>query len=107
MILKIFSDVERLLNSVKINVPLTNSINGDITVIENSTAQGTVNAAGKDLGEHALFLRLAEYALSLNNVSGVKLNVLRSKLNNVYDYRQKRNTSQNAEYKRHNRHKRL
>ena len=91
VLLKILTDVKRVLNANKVYIPFTDSVDLDITVVEYSAPEGTVYVTGKNLGEHALFIVLTEHAAILYNVSIVELNILRSKLNNINDYHNKRN----------------
>ena len=91
MILEIFTNEERSLNTLKIYVPLTDSINFDVTVVEYSAPEGTVYMAGENLGEHTSFLSFVEHASLLDYEAVIELNVLRSQNNNVYDNHDERN----------------
>ena len=91
MVLKILTYVERSLDTHKVYVPLADSVNTDVTVVEHSAPEGTVNVARENLGEHASFLGLVEHASLLDNKAVVKLNVLMLELNNVNDDHNKRN----------------
>ena len=91
VVFKILTNVKRSLDTDKVNVPLTDSVNADVTVVEHSAPEGAINVARENLGEHASFLSLIEHALLLDNEAVVELNVLVLKLNNVNDDHNKRN----------------
>ena len=98
MVLKILTNVKRLLNAGKVNVPLADSVNLYVAVVEHSTPERTMNVAGENLGEHALILSLAEYTALLYNVGVVELYVLRLKSYNVDDYHNKRYNEPEEKY---------
>ena len=91
MVLKILTYVERSLDTHKVYVPLTDSVNADVTVVEHSAPEGTVYVTRENLGEHTSFLGLVEHASLLDNEAVVELNVLMLELNNVNDNHNKRN----------------
>ena len=91
VILNVLTDVERSLNTCKIYVPLTDSVDFNIAVVEYSAPERTVNITRKDLGEHAFFFNLIEYASLLYNVCVIELNRLASELDNVNNYHNERN----------------
>lgn len=76
MVLKIFANVERILDTIKINVPHTDRIYIDVTIIKYSAPERTLYVNGKHLGEHALLLMFAEHTALLDNIAIIKLNVL-------------------------------
>ena len=87
MVLKILTNIKRSLNVCKVNVPLTDSINLDVAVVEYSAPERTVNVARKNLREHTLFFSLVEHAVLFNNKAIVELNVLMSEYYYVnYDH---------------------
>ena len=45
VIFKILTNVHRSLDVGKINVPLTDSVNVDVAIVEDSAPEGTVNVA--------------------------------------------------------------
>ena len=85
MIFKILTNVKGVLNAVKIYVPLADSIDADVTVVENSAPEGTMYVTSKNLGEHALLFSLAEDAALLYNIGVIELNVLMSESYNIND----------------------
>ena len=91
MVLKILTNVERSLDVGKVNVPLTDSVDLDVTVIKDSAPERTVNVAGKNLGEHTLFFSLIEYAELFNYKAVVELNVGMFKYHYITDNHDKRN----------------
>ena len=98
VIFKILTNVHRSLDVGKINVPLTDSVNVDVAIVEDSAPEGTVNVAGENLGEHASFLGLVKYASSLDYKAVIELNVIGSELDNVNDDCKKRNQRQYTEH---------
>ena len=91
MVLKILTNIKRSLDVCKVNVPLTDSIDFDVTIVEYSTPERTVNVARKNLREHTLFFSLVEYAVLFNYKAIVELNVLMSEYYYINDDHNKRN----------------
>ena len=85
VVLKISANLKRSLDTGEVYIPLTDSIDLDVAEVEHSAPERTVYVAGENLGEHALLLGLVEYASLFDYKAVVELNVLRLKLNNVYD----------------------
>ena len=91
MVLEILTYKEGSLDTNEIYVPLTDSVNLDIAVVEHSAPEGTVYVARHNLGEHASLLSLIKYASLFDYEAIIELNVLRSKLDNVNNNHNKRN----------------
>ena len=91
MVLKILTNVKRSLDTHEVYVPLTDSVNLNVTVVEHSAPEGAVNVAGENLGEHTSFLGLVEHASLFDYEAVIELNVLALKNNNVLDNKDGRN----------------
>lgn len=97
MILKVLTHVKRSLNTHKVYVPLADSVNTDVAIVEHSAPEGTINVTRENLGEHTSFLGLVEHASLLDNEAVVELNILMLKLNYVNDNHNKRNDKPECE----------
>jgi hypothetical protein len=91
VVLEVLAYKERTLDSHKIYVPLADSVNTDVAIVEHSAPEGTIYVARENLGEHTSLLGLIEHASLLDNVAVVELNILVLELNNINNNHNKRN----------------
>lgn len=83
----------RSLEIYKRNIPRTDDININVTVVEYSTPEElTVNHATTNLGEDLLQLKLVENALFIYGIGFIELNIFMSKGNNMTNNYKERNS---------------